>query len=221
MSVILLSDVRLSFPHLAEPQVSVNEVTGNKRISYNGEFLMPESHPGFKQFMQRYAELATENVREHAQAVMQMIASDRKSRCFGQGAEKVNKKTFQPYDGYVGNVYITAGKDTPPQVIDASGAAIDPANTMAYQMITRKMYGGCRVNVALKPWWQKANPAKQYGHGVRCDLVAIQFFKDDTPFGEGVVDASAMFGQVAAAPTAVPSPAGAAMPLPPFLQMGQ
>ena len=118
-------------------------------------------------------------------------------------------------------VYITAGKDTPPQVIQADGTPVDPANTMAYQMLTRKMYGGCRVNVAVKPWWQKPNPAKQYGHGVRCDLIAIQFFKDDTPFGEGAVDASGMFGQVAAPAAGVPSPAGApAMGLPPFL-MGQ
>jgi len=218
MSVILLSDVRLSFPHLAEPQISVNEVSGAKRVSYNGEFIMPEGHPGFKQFMQRYAELATENAKEHAQAVMQMIASDRKSRCFGNGSEKVNKKTFQPYDGYPGHVYITAGKDTPPQVIQADGTPVDPANTMAYQMLTRKMYGGCRVNVAVKPWWQKPNPAKQYGHGVRCDLIAIQFFKDDTPFGEGAVDASSMFGQVAAPAAGMPSPAGApAMGLPPFM----
>jgi hypothetical protein len=236
MSVILLSDVRLSFPHLAEPQISVNEVSGQKRISYNAEFLMTPDHPGFKQFMQRYAELATENVREHAQAVMQMIASDRKSRCFGQGSEKVNKKTFQPYDGYADRVYITAGKDTPPQVIQADGKPVgptqfgpvgeggiampgNPAHNPIYQQLTRSMYGGCRVNVAIKPWWQKANPAKQHGHGVRCDLIAIQFFKDDTPFGEGVADASGMFGQVAAAPAA-PSPAGAAMPLPPFM-MGQ
>lgn len=221
MSIILLSNVRLSFPHLAEPQVSVNEVTGTKRISYNADLIMPPDHPGFAEFNKRYAELAVENAKEHAQAVMSIIASDRKSRCFGRGEEVVNKKTFLPYDGYAGMVRISAGKDSPPQMIQANGQPVDPANTMAYQHLARAMYGGCRVNVAIKPWWQKPNPAKQYGHGIRCDLIAIQFFKDDTPFGEGVTDASAMFGQVAAAPAGVPSAAGAsAMPLPPFM-MGQ
>ena len=31
--VIFLSDVRLSFPHLAEPQRQINEQTGKERIS--------------------------------------------------------------------------------------------------------------------------------------------------------------------------------------------
>jgi hypothetical protein len=72
------------------------------------------------------------------------------------------------------------------------------------------------VNVALKPWLQE----NKHGRGVRCDLVAVQFAGDDKAFGEGAVDASGMFGAVAAAPAA-PSFFGAApagMPLPPFMQ---
>ena len=38
--IIFLSNVRLSFPHLAEPQKQVNEQTGATRISYNAEFIM-------------------------------------------------------------------------------------------------------------------------------------------------------------------------------------
>lgn len=217
MSIILLQDVRLSFPHLAEPQVNVKEKTGEKRTSYNADFIMLPDHSGYKQFMARVGALAQEKWKEHAGAVLQLIQGDKRSRCYGSGEEVVNKKTFKPYDGYVGMVHIAAGKDTPPQVIQADGTPVDPGNTMAYQMLTRKMYGGCRVNVAVKPWVQD----NSYGRGVRCDLVAIQFFKDDTPFGEGAVDASAMFGQVAAAPASVPSPAGApAMGLPPFM-LGQ
>lgn len=223
--IIFLSSVRLSFPHIAEPQERVNEQTGKKTVSYNAEFLMPQDHPGFQQFMRRYGELAVDKAKEHAQAVMNMIQQDRKARCFGRGEEKVNKKTFQPYDGYANNVYITAGKDQPPQMIQIDGTPVDPTNTMQYQALARKMYGGCRVNVAVKPWWQNPNPAKQYGHGIRCDLVAIQFAADDTPFGEGAVDASNLFGAVAAAPAGSFSPNGAAAPvsmgLPPFLMAQQ
>ena len=121
-----------------------------------------------------------------------------------------NKKTFQPYDGYAGNVFITAGRDSQPQVIQADGQPIDPTNTMAYQQLTRKMYGGCRVNAAVKPWLQE----NKHGRGVRCDLIAIQFAGDDTPFGEGAVDASNLFGAVAGAAPAGFAPAG--MPAAPF-----
>ena len=210
--VIFLSNVRLSFPHLAEPQRQINELTGKERISYNCEFIMPIDHAGFAQFMARYGEIALEKWKEYAQAVMQMIQSDRKTRCFGKGDEKINKKNFQPYDGYAGQVFVTAGRDTAPQVIQADGTPVDPSNTMAYQQLTRKMYGGCRVNAAVKPWPQD----NKHGRGIRCDLVAVQFAGDDTPFGEGSVDASGMFGSVAApAGMFAPAPA-AAMPDAPF-----
>lgn len=214
--IIFLSNVRLSFPHLAEPQKQVNEQTGATRISYNAEFLMPQDHPGFQQFMQRYGAIALEKWKEHAQAVMNMIQNDRKTRCFGRGEEKVSRKTMQPYDGYAGNIYITAGRDTPPQMIQADGSPVDPANTMAYQQLARKMYGGCRVNAAIKPWPQD----NKVGRGIRCDLIAVQFAADDVAFGEGATDASGLFGAVAGgAPAgfgAAQAQAAAAMPAAPF-----
>src|SRR5574343_1167313 len=206
--IIFLSNVRLSFPHLAEPQRQINEQTGKERVSYNCEFIMPQDHPGFQQFMQKYGAMALEKWKEHANTVMQMINGDRKTRCYGRGEEKVNKKTFQPYDGYAGHVFITAGRDSQPQVIQADGQPIDPTNTMAYQQLTRKMYGGCRVNAAVKPWLQD----NKHGRGIRCDLIAIQFAGDDTAFGEGAVDASGMFGAVAQAPAAAPGFAPAGVP---------
>lgn len=216
--LILLSNVRLSFPHLVEPQRKVSPETGKERISYSADFIMAPDHPGFKQFMVKVNEMALAKWTEHAGAVMSIINGDRKLRCYGDGNQKINGKTFQPYDGYAGQVFITAGRDNPPQIIQADGTPIDPTNTMAYQMHTRKMYGGCRVNVALKPWLQE----NKHGRGIRCDLVAVQFAADDQPFGEGTVDASGMFGAVAAAAAPAPAFLGgaapAAMPLPPFMQ---
>jgi hypothetical protein len=83
---------------------------------------------------------------------------------------------------------------------------------MAYQQLARKMYGGCRVNAAVKPWLQD----NKHGRGIRCDLIAVQFAADDKPFGEGAVDASNLFGAVAGAPAGMFSPTAAAMPAAPF-----
>jgi hypothetical protein len=212
--IIFLSNVRLSFPHLAEPQKQVNETSGQTRISYNCEFIMPQDHPGFQQFMARYGALALDKWKEHAQPVMAMILQDRKTRCFGRGEEKVNRKTFQIYDGYAGNMFITAGRDSAPQMIQLDGTAIDPNNSMAYQTLARKMYGGCRVNAAVKPWPQD----NKHGRGIRCDLIAVQFAADDTPFGEGAADASNLFGAVQQA--AVPGFAASAQPAMPAAPFG-
>ena len=63
--IIFLSNVRLSFPHLAEPQRQVNEQTGKERISYNCELLMPQDHPGFQQFGRREVERTRPSRDEH------------------------------------------------------------------------------------------------------------------------------------------------------------
>lgn len=211
--IIYLSNVRLSFPHLIEPQKRVNQETGKERDAYTAEFIMDPTHPGYAQFMTEYANMAVEKWKDHAKTVMSMIHADRKQRCYGPGEEKVNKKTFQVYDGYVGKVFLSASKDVPPQIIQPNGQPVDPTNTMVYQQLTRKMYGGCRVNAAVRPWLQD----NKHGRGVRCDLIAVQFAGDDVAFGEGNVDVSGMFGAVATAPAAAtpaPQMPGAPFPAP-------
>lgn len=204
--IIYVSNVRLSFPHLIEPQKFPDPESGKEKISYNCELLLLETHPAWAQFTQACNEVCVEKWKEHAAAVMNIIKAERKQRCFGRGEEKINKKTFQVYDGYTGNMYITCGRDRPPQIIQSNGSPVDPNNTMAYQQLTRAMYAGCRVNAAIKPW---AQTNKKGGNGIRCDLVAIQFAGDDAPFGEGSVDASNLFGGVSTAPA---TPAATGLP---------
>jgi hypothetical protein len=206
--VIFLSNARLSFPQLVEPRSSVEN--GVKK--YSADFILDQTDPAFQKFMAEYAKLAGEKWGTTAQNVMQMIQADRKLRCYGAGAEKIDKKTFQPYSGYDGKVYISANKDVMPQMIRTDGTPVDAGNTMEYQALARKLYGGCYVNAAVRPWLQD----NKHGRGVRCDLVAIQFARDGEAFGEAVADVSSMFGAVAAAPaTTAAAPAG--MPLPPFM----
>jgi Protein of unknown function (DUF2815) len=195
--IIFLSNVRLSFPQLVEPRSSVEN--GVKK--YSADFLMPLTHPGVQQFGAEYTKAAQEKWKEHAQAVMTIIQNDRKLRCFGQGNEKVNGKTFKPYDGYADQFYISANKDQMPQMIQGDGSAVDPTNTMAYQALARKLYGGCYVNAAIRPWLQE----NKHGRGVRCELIAIQFAGDGEAFGEAVSDATALFKPVAAAAQAAPA----------------
>lgn len=219
--IVFLSNVRLSFPNLAEPQRRTAD-DGRERISYNAEFIMPESHDGYRAFMQTYARLAQDKWKEHAQQVMNMIHQERKQRCYGPGSEKVNRKTLKVYDGYEGMFFISAGRDTMPQIINPTGTPVDPADTMQCQALARKMYGGCYVNAAVKPWLQD----NKFGRGVRCDLVAVQFAGDGEPFGAGAVDASGMFGAVQGQDQSAPAPgpadsapgASGTPGLPPFMQ---
>lgn len=199
--LIYLQNVRLSFPNIAAPKAQ----TDGGVAKYGADFLMPPDHPGFAKFLEAANALAFAKWKENTNAVLQMVWADRKARAMGQGHEKVNTKTLKMYDGYEGMVYISAYKDKMPQIIKADGSPIDPADTLACQAEARRMYGGCRVNAVVKPWIQE----NKHGRGIRCDFVAIQFFKDDTAFGEGNIDASGLFG---AAPAAQAPAAGAAPP---------
>jgi len=212
--IIYLQNVRLSFPHLTEAHASAQGAVPK----FAADFIMPADHPGYQQFMARYGELAAAEWKDHAQQVMGMIQQDRKLRNYGAGEEKVNKQTFRPYDGYAGQVWIMANNKNMPQMIKTDGVPVDAANTMEAQAVARTMYGGCYVNAAVKPWVQD----NQFGKGIRCDLIAVQFQADGEAFGEGAPDASDMFGAVGTAPAAAPvaeAPAAPAAPgMPPFLQ---
>lgn len=202
--ILMLTNACLSFPQLVEAR-AYQEGQPKK---YSADLILDPAGEDWKKVMQAVMKTAQEKWGENAQAVLQMCQADRKLRAFGAGAEKVDKKTFKPYEGYEGKVYVSANNANPPQMIETSGKAVDPANTMAYQALARKMYGGCYVNAAIKFWVQD----NKYGRGLRCELVALQFAKDGTPFGDSVPDASNLFGAVAAAPAAGATPAGIAFP---------
>ena len=198
---VRLDNVRLSFPHIAEPQVQKGDDGKEKAPRYNAEFILTPEHPGWARFFQVVNHMAAEKWKEKAQPILQMIQNERKLRCYGWGHEKLRRSTMQPYEGYVGGVYIGASSERMPQIFDAQGNLIPAENTMVCKELARKMYGGSRVNVVMKPWLQE----NKIGYGVRGDFLAIQFLADDTPFGEGQTDASDLMG---ATPAAQAAPAG-------------
>ena len=207
MSVIYFQNVRCSFANLAEPFVSQKFPGSPPMFSIDIINLDPNS-PGVKEFLALYSSLASATWKEHAPNVMQMIQNDKRARCFGMGPEKINETTFKPLDGYEQGFWINAKNKNRPQIIRPDGSAAQ--NDMEPLQLARKIYGGCRVNIAVRPWLRTSNK------GVSCDLIAIQFAGDDKPFGESAPDVSNLFGATQA-PSAVPSFAAAPqMPAAPF-----
>lgn len=204
--VIYLSNKRMSFAHLAEPHAPGNAQNAKKR--YSADFIMPENDPDWNKVMQQVQAVATEKWKDQAQAVLQMIYQDRRSRCFGDGQEKVNKQTMQPYPEYVGMKYISGLRDFPPQLIRTDGSPVDPQNTMEYQQLARQLYSGCYVNAALQIWAQE----NEHGRGIRCELLGVQFANDGEPLGAESPDVSGMFNPVAGAPTPVGNAPGVQQP---------
>lgn len=192
-----INNARLSFPHLAQPHASAP----NAEPKYGALLLLPNEDPQVAQVQQAAMAAAAEVFGERAQQVMTAAANDPRLRTFGPGETKVQQATGEPWDGFAGHVFINTSNKFMPQMIQADGTPIDPADTMMSQQEARKLYGGCYVNAAIQPWVQN----NQHGRCVRWNLIAVQFAKEGKAFGDGGrVDVSGMFGA---------TPAGAAAPL--------
>jgi hypothetical protein len=207
---IYLSNLRLSFPKLVEP-VSNSSIPGSDR-KYGCDLIFEPGDAQFAKVMSEVGAVAAEKWNDKAGAILQMIQNDRRLRCFGAGAEKIDSKTMKAYEGYEGGktyLAVSANEDRAPVMIRLDGAVCDNLNTMERQALARKLYGGCYVNVAVSLWAQD----NQFGRGIRCQLLAVQFAKDGAPFGEAPPDFTGKFGATAAdAPAAAVPPAG----FPPF-----
>ena len=200
--IIQLSNVRLSFPNLVEAKLPKGVPNGTAK--FNADFILTPDHPDYGRFMLAVKGVATEKWKEQAVARLNAMQAERRMRCFGEGSEKVNQTTLKIYDGYEGMRYIgaSANADNPPVMVRPNGSVVDSTNTMERTQLARKLYGGCFVNAAVRPWAQD----NQFGKAIRCELVALQFLKDSTPFGEET-NVEGMFKAVTpdAAPAAAPT----------------
>lgn len=196
--VVHFTGLRLSYPNLITPKISKGENGKPDRVNYGAALIIEPGDPNFDKFMQVVTDVALTKWKDKGQLVLNNIFTDKQKRCFAKGEEKINSTTMLPNPENVGKLIINAYNRMMPQMVDELGNPVDPANTMACQAIARKMYAGCRVNVALKPWPQD----NDQGKAIRCELVALQFAGDDTPFGEGHVDVKGLFGATAEAGTA-------------------
>jgi CBS domain-containing protein len=95
------------------------------------------------------------------------LASDRK---FLRNGDTMGRAEFK------GMYVLSASESNRPHLRDRRAAKVEPEN--ADQMF----YGGCWANVLVRPWWQNH---QKYGKRVNAGLAAVQFLRDDEPFGEG------------------------------------
>ena len=204
--IIFLSNVRLSFPKLVEAAQQPQFPNSPKK--YSADLILTPDSNDYKLFMQEVGNIATAKWKDQAGAILQMIQGDRRLRCYGTGAEKLDKNTMRPYVGYEGMLYITTSADEEhaPVIIRENGSEIANSNTLERQTAARKLYGGCYVNAAVRPWAQD----NQFGRAVRCQLIAVQFSKNGDAFGEAPPDLAGKFGAIpqeqgAPAPSGMPS----------------
>ena len=109
--------------------------------------------------------------------------------CLKDGSDKADK------DGYGDHVmFISASRG----IKDSKGTelpplpVIDPKGNKPIDPRSGKVYDGCFVHASVRVWAQD----NTYGKRINCELRAVAFAEDGTPFGNGPVDTKKEFGDI-------------------------
>lgn len=163
---IRIDNVRLSYPHLAEPQENTNDA-GKVTKSYGVVSLAPKAtHREIKDLIvaQINGVLAEKKIK---------VAADRK---FIKDGDAMAKEECE------GMWVINARESKRPSL---RGRFKDPATGKPKRLTPEEaasiFYGGCYGSVLIRPWVQD----NDYGKRINANLLAVQFQKDGPAFGEG------------------------------------
>lgn len=195
---IKLKDVRLSFDNLFEPQIQKSEKTGLDDISYNCVFLLDK---------ERHADQIAMVVDAMAKArdarwpgLGKKIPPER--RCMRDGEPEIDGEREALYDGYAGQMYISAKRkvkkvtDANPVQLIGPRKELDPqTGERRFKQLTKDnggedlIYGGAYVNAIIRLYAydgsRDGNPDR-----LNASLEVVQHKRDGERFGAKRVDAN-------------------------------
>ena len=169
-----LNNVRLSFPVLFEAKT----VNGEGKPAFSASFLIDPADPQVKALNQAIEQVARDKWGAKADAILkQMRATDKVA--LHDGDLKSN------YDGFPGNLYVSARSTTRPLVIDKDKSPLTEQDG--------KPYAGCYVNASIELWAQDNN----YGKRVNASLRGVQLVRDGDAFAGGAAAGEDEFDDLA------------------------
>ena len=178
MPAIMLKDVTIRFPALAEPQSM-----GEGEPAYGGKFPIDPKGEAVVAIEAAMLEAAKGKWEKDGAAVLEMLKEDKKV-CFERKPYK-SKKNGEVYNGFDGMFTLgarTPGNKAQPTVFNKHG---EPVTDKAE--IERLIYDGCKVNAKVEVWAQD----NKYGRRINCSLLGVMFARDGENFSGGGRPASA------------------------------
>lgn len=157
---IRLSNLRASHPHVFTPKAGVGDDGKPTEAKYSCQGFMPKAtHKAAKDLLR---EVIDGILKEHK---IKAIAADRK---FIKDGDLMAKEEAE------GMWVVSSSEKTRPQLRNRDKSPLTEKHSDI-------IYGGCYVNMLIRPWWQD----NQYGKRVNAGLAAVQFLRDGEPFGTG------------------------------------
>lgn len=159
--VAKLQNVRLSFPDLFSPR-KVND-EGNPR--FGASLLFAPGSENHKKLETAIREAANEKWGGKAEAVLKQLSGQDRV-CLRDGSTKA-------YDGYDGNMYVSASSTVKPGIFGRDRRELREEDGV--------IYAGCFVNASIEVWAQD----NKYGKRINATLRGVQFFADGNAFSGG------------------------------------
>lgn len=173
MPIVILKNVRLSYPDLHKPGKPMNDGDAPK---YGGQFIFGAESEAAKVAKAALIAAAQEAFGANWKAIV--AAMEKSKKCVRNGDDNLTKDG-NVRDGYGGNLYVVARNKAKPLLIgprrDASGQF--PVLTE----VDGKPYGGCYVNVKVDIKAMKAK--EKIPNQVYATLLTVQFVADGEAFG--------------------------------------
>ena len=159
---ILLKDVRLAFPNLWKATAP----KGGGEAAFSASLLMPKTHKQVVELKAAFKSLAKDKWASKADAILKAMEAGDKL-CLHDGDGKAD------YEGFEGNVYVSARSKIRPSVFDGQRQELQEADG--------KPYSGCYVNASIELWAQD----NDYGKRINAQLRGVQFLRDGDAFAGG------------------------------------
>lgn len=163
MKVVLLG-ARIAFAKIWEPQSFDGK--GEPRCSASFLFDPKAQKAEVDKVIKTINEVAVEKWGAKSADVLKSLKA-KGDLCLHDGATKAE------YDGFEGNVFVSAANKARPAVVDLDKSPLTQADG--------KPYSGCYVNVSLDIWAQD----NQFGKRINAKLLAVQFARDGEAFSGG------------------------------------
>lgn len=173
---IMLKNVVLAFPALAEPQSF-----GEGEPAYGAKFPIKPNSEQQKAIEAAVLAEAKEAWKDKAESIVKMLEEDGKV-AFTKKVYR-SKKTGEPYQGFDGMHYLsTRNAKTQPTVFNQYGEEVSGKGD-----IERQAFSGAVVNASIEIWAQD----NKWGRRINCSLRGVMLTGEGENFGGGSSPASA------------------------------
>jgi hypothetical protein len=174
---IRLDNVRLSFPYIGAPSEDEND-NGDVVKKFRTAAMLPKkTHTQAKELIKGVIE----------QIIKDNEAKVPKDKWFLSNGDD------SEIEEYAGHFIVTANETRRPSARNRDNSVMTPEEA------DEKFYGGCWASILIRPWFfdgKSKNSKKSYPKRVCNGLAAVQFVRDDDPFGQGRISDEGVFDEV-------------------------